>query len=444
TMTRYRDDFPCPVAFAEQAVEGTLAEVLAEQGSAQLHAAETEKYAHVTYFFNCGVETPYPGEDRILVPSQKVATYDLMPEMSAPGITDQLVADLDARRHRIIICNFANADMVGHTGNLDAAIAAVETLDRCLARIVTTVERAGGSMIITADHGNLEEMIGMDGSPHVAHTANLVKFILIDPRSTTTEKLRDGKLADVAPTVLSVLGLAQPEDMAGKTLTVDHDWGGKRRVLLLILDGWGIGRHDSSNAIFLAQTPVWDELLRHHSGSRLEAAGEAVGLQPGKTGNSEAGHMNLGAGRVVLQDDVRLDLAMQDGSFYTNEILCRALVDVKSRGAGLHLIGLLSEKSSHGSVDYPLALLRMAKEHGLKDVYLHMILDGRSTEPGSAPVLFEKLQGEMEEIGVGQVVSVVGRGIALDRDGNYAKTRRAYEAFVYGKGAHFVMDREGQ
>jgi 2,3-bisphosphoglycerate-independent phosphoglycerate mutase len=172
----------------------------------------------------------------------------------------------------------------------------------------------------------------------------------------------------------------------------------------------------------------------------LEAAGYAVGLQPGKAGNSEAGHMNLGAGRVVLQDDVRLDLAMKDGTFYTNEVLCRSIENVKKRGTNLHLLGLLTEKSSHGSIDYPLAILRMAKEHGLGNVYLHMILDGRSTEPGSAPLLLEKLEQKMDEIGIGQVVSAIGRGIALDRDGDYGKTQRAYEAFVFGKGTQFVLD----
>jgi 2,3-bisphosphoglycerate-independent phosphoglycerate mutase len=157
-------------------------------------------------------------------------------------------------------------------------------------------------------------------------------------------------------------------------------------------------------------------------------------LKAGKAGNSEAGHMNIGAGRVVLQDDVRLDLAMQDGSFYSNKILCKAIVDSKQRGASLHLIGLLTEKSSHGSVDYPLALLKMAKENGQDKAYLHMIFDGRSTEPGSAPALLEKLEKQVDEIGIGQVVTGVGRGFALDRDGNYARIQRAYDAMVSGVG----------
>lgn len=144
--------------------------------------------------------------------------------------------------------------------------------------------------------------------------------------------------------------------------------------------------------------------------------------------------MNMGAGRIVLQDDVRLDLAMQDGSFYRNEILCRAIDEVKRRDTSLHLIGLLTEKSSHGSIDYPLALLRMAAANGLRQVYLHLIFDGRSTEPGSAPALLAKLDNQIQEIGVGQIVSGVGRGIALDRDGDYDKTRRAYDALVFGVG----------
>jgi 2,3-bisphosphoglycerate-independent phosphoglycerate mutase len=167
-----------------------------------------------------------------------------------------------------------------------------------------------------------------------------------------------------------------------------------------------------------------------------------VGLQAGKAGNSEAGHMNIGAGRIVLQDDVRLDLAMKDGSFYSNETFLRTIREVKQRGASLHLLGLLTEKSSHGSIDYPLALVKMARDHGLEDVYLHLIFDGRSTEPGSAPVLLEKLESRLAEIGAGQIVSGIGRGIALDRDRNYVKIERAYDALVFGTGKPYLENEE--
>jgi 2,3-bisphosphoglycerate-independent phosphoglycerate mutase len=222
--------------------------------------------------------------------------------------------------------------------------------------------------------------------------------------------------------------------MDGTSLAPQHNWGGQRRVLLVILDGWGIGKEDDSNPIYLAQTPTWDNLVNRYPNSRLQASGEAVGLQPGKRGNSEAGHMNIGAGRVVPQDDVRLELAMQDGSFTKNETFHRTIEEVKRRNSSLHLIGLLTEKSSHGSIAYPLALMQMAKEKGLEKVFLHVIFDGRSTEPGSAPDLLEKLESQVEEIGVGQIVSGIGRGFALDRDGNYARIQRTYDALVKGIG----------
>jgi 2,3-bisphosphoglycerate-independent phosphoglycerate mutase len=313
-------------------------------------------------------------------------------------------------------------------------------VDAHLGRVVDAALAKDYVVLITADHGNLEEMFNPDGTPHVAHTTNPVKLILLDSHLYSTLSLRAGKLADVAPTVLSALGLEQPKAMVGRTLAPDHAWGGKRRLMLVILDGWGIGRKDNGNPIYVSPTPYWDELLRCHPNTQLDASGEAVGLQAGKTGNSEAGHMNIGAGRVVPQDDVRLDAAMKDGSFYTNEVLLQTIEEVKQRGKKLHLIGLLTEKSSHGSVDYPLAVLRMAKEQGLDQVYLHMIFDGRSTDPGSAPELLEKFEQRIAQIGIGKVVSGVGRGIALDRDGNYAKIQRAFDALVSGKGKQCVMD----
>jgi 2,3-bisphosphoglycerate-independent phosphoglycerate mutase len=206
-------------------------------------------------------------------------------------------------------------------------------------------------------------------------------------------------------------------------------------VVLVILDGWGIGREDETNPIFLADTPVWDKITGRYPFTTLEASGEAVGLRKGKKGNSQAGHMNMAAGRVVPQDDVRIDTAFKDGSFYENEAFLEAIDRAREKKAALHLLALLSRKSSHGSVDYPLALLRLAKERGLRKVYIHIIFDGRSTDPGSAPQLLEEFGREMEGIGIGQIVSGMGRGVALDRDKNYReKTKLAYDALVFGKG----------
>src|SRR6266699_1469775 len=175
TMTQYDETFPFPMAFGPMVLSQIVAQVLSERGKTMFRTAETEKYAHVTYFFNGGIETPFPGEERLLVPSRKVATYDLMPEMSAPGVTDVLCKAIEAGQHDFILCNYANGDMVGHSGVLRAAVAAVETVDRCLERVVQSAERRGATLLVTADHGNCELMIDpTTGGPHTAHTTNPV------------------------------------------------------------------------------------------------------------------------------------------------------------------------------------------------------------------------------------------------------------------------------
>ncbi len=218
TMTQYDESFTLPVAFGPFTLERILADVVSGSGRAMLRTAETEKYAHVTYFFNGGLEEPFPGEERRLVDSQKVATYDLAPEMSAAGITDVLCDGIEARRHDFILVNYANGDMVGHTGVLPAGIRAVETVDRCLARLLVSAEKARVAVLITADHGNCEMMIDpVTGRPHTAHTSNPVPFVLLD--EGFRGRLRDGgSLRDVGPTVLGLLGLEPPTVMTGRDL----------------------------------------------------------------------------------------------------------------------------------------------------------------------------------------------------------------------------------
>ena len=221
TLTSYDRTFAVPVAFEPTSMERILAQVLSARGRTMLKTAETEKYPHVTYFFNGGVEQPYKGEERVLVPSPKVATYDLKPEMNAAGVTDALEKGIASLDHDFILCNYANADMVGHSGSIPATIKAVETVDASLARIVAAAEKAGFTLIVTADHGNAELMIDPEtGGPHTAHTTNPVPFVVLGAKKPLSLRA-GGALCDVAPTILSMLGIEQPQEMSGVNLGVN-------------------------------------------------------------------------------------------------------------------------------------------------------------------------------------------------------------------------------
>ena len=216
TMTQYEEGMNVEIAYPPESIKNTLGSIIEQKGLTQLRIAETEKYAHVTFFFNGGVEEPYKGEDRILVPSPKVATYDLQPEMSALEVTDKVVAAIESGKYDFIILNYANCDMVGHTGVMEAAVKAVETVDACVGRFVEAAQKMGGEVCISADHGNADRMVDhATGQPFTAHTTNPVPFICVSDR---VKKAHDGALCDIAPTLLTLAGLEIPPEMTGKPL----------------------------------------------------------------------------------------------------------------------------------------------------------------------------------------------------------------------------------
>ena len=222
SLTEYSKDFDIPVAYPPERLGNVFGAYLSSFGMRQLRIAETEKYAHVTFFFNGGVEKPFEGEDRDLIPSPKVATYDLQPEMSAPEVTDRLVEAIGSGRFDAIICNYANGDMVGHTGNYEAAVKAIEVLDACLGRVSDAVLAAGGEMLITADHGNAEQMVDPKAQqPHTAHTTNPVPLIYVGHGASAL--MENGALCDIAPTLLQIMGLHQPAEMTGRSLLLAAD-----------------------------------------------------------------------------------------------------------------------------------------------------------------------------------------------------------------------------
>jgi 2,3-bisphosphoglycerate-independent phosphoglycerate mutase len=217
SLTEYSADFDVPVAFPPDRMKNVFGEYLSNHGLRQLRIAETEKYAHVTFFFNGGREEPFQGEDRILVPSPKVTTYDMQPEMNAPELTDKLVEAIESGNYDVIICNYANPDMVGHTGNFEAAVMAIEALDTCLGRVDAAVKKCGGEMLITADHGNAEKMRDeKTGQAHTAHTTDPVPLIYVGPRQATL--LPNGALSDVVPSMIYLMGMDKPNEMTGSSL----------------------------------------------------------------------------------------------------------------------------------------------------------------------------------------------------------------------------------
>jgi 2,3-bisphosphoglycerate-independent phosphoglycerate mutase len=219
-MTQFDEQFTLPIAYPPVHLENILGQIVSTRGLAQLRIAETEKYAHVTYFFNGGEENPFDNEDRCLIPSPRdIPTYDHKPEMSAPAVTEEVLKRIDMDRYDLIVLNFANMDMVGHTGVLDAAVTACRTVDACVARIVERIQAKKGTVIVTADHGNAEEMVDAKGNPHTAHTLNPVRLILVDEQRKNAQ-LREGRLADIAPTILELMGIDQPAEMTGQSLIV--------------------------------------------------------------------------------------------------------------------------------------------------------------------------------------------------------------------------------
>ncbi|HIE50827.1 MAG TPA: phosphoglycerate mutase (2,3-diphosphoglycerate-independent) [Armatimonadetes bacterium] len=438
TMIDYDERLNVRVAFPSLShLPATLSEAISNHGWRQVKIAESEKAVHVTYFLNGKRWEPFPGEEWIVIPSpRKVAQFDQKPEMSAAEVAEAVREKIEAGEHELMVANFANVDVVGHVENEAAIRRAVETVDTCLGRALEAAQKAGVTAIVTADHGTVEKWLYPEGAIDTGHTASPVPFIFLDPRGRRAVSLRKGgTLTDVAPTILEVLGLPQPEVMTGRSLVQNYQpLPGRRRLLLLIADGWGWREEVEGNLIAQASTPVMDRLQTEYPATRLQAAGEAVGLPPGAVGNSEVGHLHLGAGRVIPSDRVRIDQAIADGSFFANEAFLWAMREAKREGKRLHLLGILSFYSSHGSVKHLLALLQLARREGVPEVYLHALLGRRGERPESGALYLEEVQREADRLGGGKIVTVIGRYWALDREENWDRVEKTYRALVWGEG----------
>jgi len=446
TMIEYHSALKARTAFPpEGRIPGTLAEVLSRAGLRCVKIAESEKAIHVGYFMNGKNESVFPGEERIVVPSPEgVESYADTPGMSAGDVTKAIRSQIVDPAAGIVIANLANVDVVGHIEERDAVVEAVEAVDRELGKIETACRERGVTLVVTADHGTVEEWEYEDGTINTGHTKNPVPFILADLSSSSPSEYRlksDGGLVNIAPTLLDLLGLEKPAVMTGESL-LDKEpekEGGQRKILLLILDGWGMREAGPSNLISQAHTPHFDRIWEQYPHTRLKASGEAVGMPAGTVGNSEAGHLHIGAGRLILLDRVKIDKAVEDESFFRNPAFLWAMESARREGRALHLLGIVSHYSSHGTIRHLFALLEMARRQGMQNVYVHSLIGRRGERPESGAIYIDKVARKCAELGVGKVVTVMGRFWALDREENWDRIEKTYRALVEGVGVRSIF-----
>ena len=438
TMIRYHPDLQVSVAFPpDEIVEETLSDVLSAHHLFQVKITEAEKAIHVGYFLNGKRTAPVDGERRVVVPTRKdVALFDEAPEMSIDAITGATIEAIHDPDAHFIFTNFPNVDVVGHIENEEAILQAVEAVDHHLGILVDEAIRQGMSVIITADHGTVEKWRYPDGTIDTGHTDSPVPFILIHDRHEQTLR-KEGALSDIAPTVLELFCLPKPAQMTGRSL-IEKDHSSRtlnaRRLLFLLLDGWGEKSDGPGNLISRADTPRMDALKRDFPWTTLLSSGEAVGLPPGTVGNSEAGHLHIGAGRTVYSDRLKIDRAIEDGSFFRNKAFLRAINRSLETGKALHLMGIVSFFSSHGSIHHLFALMDLARRSGVRELYIHAMLGRRGELPESGAIYVERVEQKALETGIGKVVSVIGRYWSMDREENWDRIEKTYRMLLSGQG----------
>ena len=439
TMIEYAKSLGVRVAFPPERIENTLCSIVSQNGLKQAKIAESEKSTHVIYFLNGKSNEKLPGEERILIESLRdVKTFDEKPEMCAREVAEAAMKAAEQKSLSLIVVNFANVDVVGHSEKAEAIRKAVETVDTCLGLVLEKNGKLGLTTIVTADHGTVEKWLYPDGKIDTGHTNSPVPFILVEPDARIREKIRireGGALTDIAPTVLQIMGIQKPKIMTGESLITQSPYGStNRRLMLIVLDGWGHSDETRGNLIKSSKTPTMDSITARFPNTLLAASGEAVGMPPGTVGNSEVGHLHIGAGRKILSDRVRIDRSIADGSFFKNAEIVGLYRKARETGTHLHLLGIVSFYSSHGSIEHLRALMKLAKEEGLKDVRIHAILGRRGERPESGARYVDDVEKEASELGIGHVLTVIGRYWALDRDGYWDRIERTYRTLVYGDG----------
>jgi len=442
TLIEYDPALRVRVAFPPVGpIEKTLGEVVSHAGLEQIRIVESEKAVHLSFFLNGKRQEAFAGEERLFIPTPKeIVHFDERPEMEVAQVADAVIREIHSGRRHLIVANFANTDVLGHIENKAAILQAVHAVDAAVGRVVEAARQARTTLVITADHGTVEKWYYPDGQIDTGHTDSPVPFVILDFGDYLEKPVRlrrGGSLIDVAPTVLRLLGLVKPSEMTGRPLVESGvlPMGTEaRRVVLLIVDGWGHREEAEGNLIAEADTPNMDRLFAEFPMTSIAASGEAVGMPAGTVGNSEAGHLHLGAGRVIYSDRLRVDRALADGSFDENEAFVWAMDEAGKKGKALHLLGIVSFYSSHGSLDHLFALMKMAKARGIERVFIHAFLGRRGERPEAGARYLEDVHQECKRLGLGEVVDVIGRFWSLDREHNWDRIEKTYRLLVEGLG----------
>lgn len=447
TMIEYSKGLNVQVAFPpEGTLQDTLSDIISRHQLKQAKITEAEKAVHVGFFFNGKKSDLLPGEERIIIPTRKdVALFDEAPEMSIEKIAAAAIDKIHDDHCNFIVLNFPNVDVVGHIENEAAVLRAIEAVDRHTGIVLAHAQKEGIPVIVTADHGTVEKWLYPDGAVDTGHTDSPVPCIMLHSNKALTMR-PEGELGDVAPTILNLLGLPVSPLMTGTSL-VEQKLDTKessQRLLLIILDGWGINDNKTGNLIFRARTPVMDNLLLAYPSSRLAAAGEAVGLPAGTVGNSEAGHLHIGAGRKIYSDRLKINQAIVDGCFYSNTAFLSVMQKAKESGKALHLIGIVSFFSSHGSINHLFALMDMARAAGVEKLFIHAMLGRRGEMPESGAEYVKKIEEKSSLINLGRAVSVIGRYWSMDREENWDRIEKTYRMLVYGDGKMIRTGADGR
>lgn len=456
-MTHYADTLHPHEAFGPVALQNTLSDYWAALGLRQLHVSETEKKAHTTFFLAGQRDVQHPLEDWVH-PQSTGLNYAEAPEMQAAKVGDTVVDSLINKKHDVIFANFANPDMVGHTGNFEAAKKAVEAVDAQLARIIQAAEESNAVVAIFADHGNAEEMVDEKGQPHTKHTFNRVPFILKLPGQPVQINFRaltdtfddsgnpPSRLADIYPTIFGLYRWAVPKEVNGKNLILNPEtlpaFDVKQNPLVMVvLDGWGMppekNPRNETNAVLQADTPAYDKLIETSPWTQLYTHGKYVGLPDDIFGNSEIGHMSIGSGRTIPTDIERINNAIASGDFFQNPALLAMSQHVLDNGSKLHVLGLLTEAGVHAHQSHWDAMLEFADRKKIKEVRLHLFTDGRDGPPTGGVQLIKDFQSKIDAVNAKgnthvKIARIMGRQWAMDRDRRWGHTQLAFDAMVHG------------